>query len=401
MFDTITVNARVSDNEHLSYINVTLTDLNHTPLQASYAVPIQSADFVFNIRYILTQFHLQTGNYFMQITADDGYNTTSFYQPISITESPTLLWGYCTVLKNSSQTINQIDTSGGLISSIVLSQAYNGMKYGTYNQQLYVNGKGTRPFQSFYLQAQTASQLTYNASATVNQLDYTSLYTDGYKPYVGFLNSDINSFDNTGAYGTSYRLNDPNFYPYLFTKTSNYGVGVFKSKIASVTDKIVSFSGFGAMFNNMPLLIPNFKVVAMFEKGNDSVYVFGNDASNQTQAYVFYVPNNSLSSLQNIPAAGKILSAVKVSSNYAIFSTASGIYSVNGISVSSVLSSSGGAQKLAYHPKLNMLVTANSTSSTGSLNLYTVGTNSLTPVLHPSFINCTDSIIDFEVITNK
>ncbi len=92
------------------------------------------------------------------------------------------------------------------------------MRYGGYYQQLYVNGKGAMPFQAFYAQAQSVNwSLAYSASATTSQVDYTSLYTDGIKPYVGFLNSDIYSFDVTGSYGISYRLGDQNFYPYLFT----------------------------------------------------------------------------------------------------------------------------------------------------------------------------------------
>lgn len=403
MFDTIIVNAQVTDNEHLSSLNVTLTDLNHTPLQASYAVPIQSAGFTFTIKYILTQYHLQTGTYFLQIIANDGYNTATYNQPIYITESPTLLWGFCMVLKGNPQTINQVDTNNAhVFSSITLSQAYNGMKYGAYNQQLYVNGKGAMPFQSFYVQPQSINQLAYNASATVNQLNYTSLYTDGNKPYVGFYNSDINSFDNVGSYGTSYRLNDPNFYPYLYTKTSNYGVGVYKSKnpAANGPDKIVSFTGFGAFYNNIPLPTPNFTVVAMFEKGNDTLYVLGNDVNNHAQAYIYYVTNNNyILQLSNMPLTDKMLSAVKISGSYFIFSTDIGIYSYQYPTSNCIKNVSVVAQKLVYQPKLNRLTAAISTSSSGALAFYAVSTHSLTLMRWPLSFN--DSIIDFEVITNK
>ncbi|HKC68784.1 MAG TPA: hypothetical protein VKG26_11180 [Bacteroidia bacterium] len=406
MFDTVVVNAQVSDNEHLSSVNVTLTDLNHTPLQASMPVPIQSAGFTFTLKYILTQYHLQTGTYLIQINADDGYNTSSYYQSIIITESPTLLWGYCTVLKTHPQTIIQFDTTQGPqypISSIVLSQAYNGMKYGGYNQELFVNGKGlARPFQAFYLQQQAANQLIYSASATANQVDYTSLYTDGTNPYVGFLNSDVNSFTNTGNYSTSYRLNDINFYPYLFTKTSNYGIGVYKSKIASVPDKIASFTGFGA-FNQSIALPAKFKAIAVFEKGvhQDSIYVLGNDTStNQAQIYIYQPVENSfsLTSLTVSGNYGKMQSAVMVNNEYVLFSTPLGIYPVVNDNLNVALLNLN-AQKLVYQPKQNRLTVA---TTTGYLNSYIVGTTSLTPVLgmHQS-INMGDSIIDFEVITNK
>lgn len=405
MYDTIAVSATVVDNNHLAYINVTLTDLNHTPLQPSYAVPITSAGFTFNIRYVLSQYHLSSGTYLMQITADDGSNTVSSYQSIYITESPTLFWGFCTVLKNANQTINFIDTSSANLSGtaftpLTLLQAYNGMKYGGYYQQLYVNGKGGMPFQAFYVQPQTINQsLAYSANATTNQVDYTTLYTDGTKPYVGFLNSDVNTFDNSGAYSTSYRLNDINYYPYLFTKTGNYGVGVYKSKIAPNPDKIVAFTSFGAFFQSILVPSTNFKVVALFEKGNDSLYVLGNDANNNAQAYVYYPPNNAFSNalLNNNTTIGSMLSAVKINGNYFIFSSGSTIYSFQFQTASYISNIPVGAQKLAYQPKLNWLVAA--TGST--LNIYTVGTNSLTLIPKASSINCIDSIIDFEVITNK
>lgn len=394
MFDTIAVSARVTDNAHLSYINVTLTDANHGALQASYSVPITSLDFIFNIKYILTQFHLASGNYLMQITADDGYNTTSSYQSIYITESPTQLWGYCTVLKNATQTINQVDTMNSLISSISLSQPYNGMKYGAYNQQLYVNGKGVQSFQSFYLQPQTAKALTYAANATVSQQDYTCIYTDGYKPYVGFLNSDVYSFTSTGSYSTSYRLNDINFYPYYFTTTSAYGIGIFKSKITTVSDKIVSFGIFGSVFNSLPLAgntaITN--VVGMFEKAQDTLYVVGNDATNQA-VVGFYTPSNNTFSNFSISGTGKMLSATKVNNEYILIATTTGIYPLIGLSLNAPLSPSV-AQKLSYQPKLNRLTAA----SNVSLNSYYVATNSLSLI---STKVLADSIIDFEVITNK
>jgi hypothetical protein len=394
MFDTIAVNARVGDNVHLSYVTVTLTDANHSALQASYSVPITSTDFIFNIQYILTQFHLASGNYLMQITADDGYNTTSSYQSIYITESPTQLWGYCTVLKNATQTINQVDTINSVISSISLSQMYNGMKYGAYNQQLYVNGKNTQSFQSFYIQPQISKALTYAASASISQQDYTCIFTDGYKPYVGFLNGDVYSFTSNGAYSTSYRLNDQNFYPYYFTTTSAYGIGIFKSKIATVSDKIVSFGAFGGVFNSLPLggntAIAN--VVAVFEKSQDSLYILGNDATNQA-VIGFYTPSNNTFSNFSISGSGKMLSATKVNKEYILIATTTGIYPVLGLSLNASLSPSV-AQKLSYQAKLNRLTTASNTS----LNSYYVATNSLSLI---STKVLTDSIIDFEVITNK
>ncbi|HEX7412999.1 MAG TPA: hypothetical protein VF411_03055 [Bacteroidia bacterium] len=410
---TIGVNARVSDNQHLASVNVTLTDLNHVPQQGSVTIPITSADFTFNINYMVTQIHLQSGTYYIQISADDGFNTTAAYQPISVPESPTLWWGYCAVLKNTPNAISYYDTTvhHSIISTMSLSHPYNGMRYGGYNTQLYINGNNNQPFQAFTMQPQT-TQLNYSENATPSQQNYTCLYTDGYKPYVGFLNCDVYSFQNTGSISTSYRLNDINFYPYYFTTTSLYGVAAFKSKIPTVSDKLVTFyGGSGAFYQSTPLSSPNCSitnVIAVFEKQQDSLYVLGNDINNNAAVYIYSPIENSFSASSLITISlGKMMSAVKVNNECIIFSTNSGVYSCNGLTVNTVSLLSAGAQKLNYQSKLNMLTVAISSATTCSLTGYAVytSTSSVAPLwtwpISHRVLTFGDSLIDFEVITNK
>ena len=396
MFDTILVSARVTDNQHLSSINVTLTDLNHTPLQSSYSVPISSEGFIFNVGYILTKFQLSTGTYFMQITADDGYNTTAAYQSINITESPTKLWGYCTVLKSNLKNISYSDTSGSSFQSIALAQSYNGMHYGGYNQQLYVNGTtNQQPFQAYVMQPK--SLLSYYTESD-NNYAYTCLYTDGNKPYIGYKNGDIYSYNYMGSPSISYRYT-PTIpaYAYYFTTTSLYGVGVFRDTTSSNSDQLVTFFGnSGAFFGKAVIALPSCSisnVVGIFEKSPDSLYVLGNDISNNAAAYLFSPAGNAFLGQINMPS-GKLLSAVKVNNEYLIFSTTTGVYSCINLNYVSLLNLI--AQKLSYQPKLNLLTVANGSN----LNAYAVNSNTLTSIPHWSII-LTDSISDFEVITNK
>ncbi|MHB8261286.1 MAG: hypothetical protein ACYDCN_08860 [Bacteroidia bacterium] len=401
---TIAVGARVSDNKYLSSVSVMLTDLNHVPQQGSVNVPIASTDFTFNLSYEVTQFHLQSGTYYIQITADDGYNTTAAYQPITVIESPTLLWGYCAVLKSAPNVVSYYDTSALNHSTISLTQPYNGMRYGGYNEQLYINGNNSQSFQAITMQPQT-TQLAYNASATSSQQNYTCLYTDGYKPYIGFYNGDIYSFTNNGSYSTSYRLNDINFYAYYFATTSLYGVAAFKSKNTMVSDKLVTFYGSsGAFYQSALLSSPNCSianVIALFEKQQDSLYVLGNDINNDAAVYIYSPSGNSFSASSLITTnLGKMLSAVKINNECIIFSTNSGVYACNGLAVNTVSLLPTGAQKLNYQPKLNMLTVATSTSASSSLNGYAVGSNTLSLISNRT-LPFSDSLIDFEVITNK
>jgi hypothetical protein len=130
----------------------------------------------------------------------------------------------------------------------------------------------------------------------------------------------------------------------------------------------------------------------MFEKAQDTLYVVGNDATNQA-VVGFYTPSNNTFSNFSISGTGKMLSATKVNNEYILIATTTGIYPLIGLSLNAPLSPSV-AQKLSYQPKLNRLTAA----SNVSLNSYYVATNSLSLI---STKVLADSIIDFEVITNK
>ncbi len=417
---TINVGAQVSDNERLTSITVALVDGNYVQQQASVNVPISSADFVFNINYEVTQFRLQSGTYYIQITASDGTSTTVAYQPIYIYASPAQLWGYCAVFKSNNRLISYYDTSGNLSHSFpMLGVGYNGMKYGGYNQQLYVNGNGNgtqQYFEAYSMLPQSLGAVSYTENSPSNDY-FTCLNTDGNKSYVGYYgttNAIVYSYQN-GATSTSYGFPSSTYgYPYYFTTTSLYGVAAFKSKVSGTFDNLTTFYLSGASISNINFPL-NFKVVAIFEKQQDSLYVFGNDTSTNTAAAYIV---SSLSSpqtqplfsppLSNMPASA-LLSAVKVTNESIFFSTSTGVYVCNGLSVIPSPLLPIGAQKLSYQPNINnisVLTVASSTSSSNSIAAYAVGSTtisatsfSLTPIKTISLGN--DSLIDFEVITNK
>ena len=132
--------------------------------------------------------------------------------------------------------------------------------------------------------------------------------------------------------------------------------------------------------------------------------MLGNDANNQAVAYVYTFSGGaqgfSASPLAGFGSFGKMLSATKINNEFILFSTATGVYSCNGLNVNMV-SLLPAAQKISYQSKLNVL----SVASGSNLNAYsvitsTVGTTSFTPIAKMSK-TFTDSIVDFEVITNK
>ncbi len=396
----INVTGNVSDNIHLTSVYIILTDMNHTPVQDAYKLSVTSASLTINNTYDVTEFRLQTGQYIMQITADDGYNSVSSFQPINITESPTQWLGYCVNLRSAPQTITGYDSLKHINLTRTINGTYNGMKYGSYYQQLYVNGNANQPFTAYDIKTNTPA---YTEILTGTQTAFTCMHTDGRKAYVGFKNGitdgTIYSYLNTGAPSTSYRFTSSTIsFPYYFTTTSTNNVAVYKNVSAPGGDNLVTFGGAGASFNNSLLPVNMKSVSSIIEKSQDSLYVFGNDINDNATAYIYtFSSNGFLTPPIFSNTFGKLLSAVKVNNQYVIFSTESGVYACKGTSVNSNPILTGVVQKLAYQPKINMLTTA----EMGSLNAYTVGTNSLSILNARSMAFSGDSIVDFEVITNK
>jgi hypothetical protein len=419
---TINVSAQVSDNEHLASISVALVDGNYVQQQASVNVPISSADFIFNINYEVTKFNLASGTYYVQVTASDGANTTVAYQPIYIYTSPAQLWGYCVVLKSAPNAISYVDTSkNNLFTFPALSVGYNGMRYSGYNQQLYVNGNGNGTqqfFQAYSMQAQSLGAVSYTENSLSND-NFTCLYTDGNKPYVGYYNiynasnPIVYSYLN-GAISTSYGFPStaPNGYPYYFTATSLYGIAAFKSKVPGTPDNLTTFNISGSFIKSVPFP-SNFKAVAIFEKQQDSLYVLGNDTTTNTAALYIYQPVENQFSPSSLLSGGlgKLTSAVLFSNEFVIFSTNTGVYVCNGLNVISAPLISGGAQKLSFQPNINnksILTVANSSATSANLSAYAVytTTSSIAPLWTWNISDWAltfngDSLIDFQVITNK
>lgn len=391
MYDTIIVSGHVSDDKHLSSVVVTLTDANNAVQQYSYSVPIQSNDFNFSIQYYLTNYHLSSGYYYISVTAGDGSNTTQRSTKIYITESPTLKTGYYVVGASQPKTIVKYNTAFAQQSSISLNTGFNGMAFAPYYRMLYVNGTIYQPLQAYDEQTNgLAWSYNYNGSGMPTTV---SMSTDGTDAYVGYYAGSVMRITNTGQLGAGYSTGNNIYYPTYFTLTSAYGTGVFKDKTGSAGDKLYCFyrgSGFYLNSAYTPL-----KAIAIFEHTQNEFYVVGNNSSGQAQLYLYSVQNNAFTGPFVLPT-GKLLSAVQADSDFLLLGMDNGnIYGYK-YSTGNCLPLAGAkAQQLAYNNKLGEVTAA----VRNNLYSYSLSTNyNLTQINMQTF---TDSIIGFDVITNK
>ncbi len=387
MFDTITINAHVGDETHLASVVVSLNDLNNFAIQANYSVPIQGTDFSFTIHYPLTEYHLPSGFYYLSVSANDGTNLRQSTRKIYINESPVIKTGYYIALTSQPKIITRYDTTFNPKNTITLTTGFNGMAYGGYYHQLYINGNTNQAMQA--IDPTNNDQPSWNLPYNVNS-PFTCLSTDGVKPYVGYYGGSLMSLTNAGITSTTYTNSSSIYYPVLFTVTSQYGVGIYKDKTGG-NSKLVTFGKNNGIAQNNNYTPCN--VVAIFEHTADELYVLGNNASNQAVIYLYSVSNNSFANPQSLPP-GKIISAVQVSPDFILFAIENGgVYSFSYSSgITPVLSSP--VQKMFFQSKMNELTA----SYKNNLYIYSLSGNSLT-LKHIQVL--ADTIAGFEVITNK
>jgi hypothetical protein len=390
MFDTIKVTASVSDETQLTSVVVGLSDANNSAVQYSYAVPLQGNSFTFNIDYYLVNQHLASGFYCLTVTANDGSNSTYASAKIHITESPTQRTGYFIVTASQPKLIHECGLNLAVQNSISLATGFNGMAFGAYYQQLYINGNLYQPFQAYDA---TANGITWNYPYDNSGLPYfTSVTTDGKKAYMGYFSGDIGSATFTGMPSTSYSSGSTTLYPYYFTLTTDYGVGAFKDKFGG-SDKLYSFLRSSGQVHNS--LFSPLQVLGIFERSTDQLFVVGNNASNQAVYYLFNVSTNGLQGPFTLPA-GRLLSVQAVNTDYLALALDDGkIYGHQHSNGNSTVLANLKAQQISYHPKLGELFAA----SSSTLYSYSLSTNYVMTLTGSA--TASDSILAFEVITNK
>lgn len=390
MFDTIQVTAHVHDDRQLTSVVVGLSDANNSVVQYSYPVPAQSNDFGFTIDYYLTDHHLSSGFYYLTISANDGANSTTASVKIYVTASPTVKTGYFIVTATQPKTVQECDLSLATQNSISLNTAFTGMAFGAYYQQLFINGAVNQPFVAYdAVMNGTAWSYPYGGGGLPY---FTCVSTDGRKAYVGYYSGDVGSVSYTGGPSTGYSSGSASLYPYYFTVTSKYGVGIFKDKFGG-GDQLYSFfrsSGFFQFNTFMPI-----QVKGVFERTQDELYIVGNNGSGKGVYYLYNVLTNGLQGPFTLPAA-KLLSVQQVNSDYFALAMDDGnIYGFRHSNGNTSVLANVKAQQLIFNGAMSELVAA----SKNTLYSYSLSTNYVLSPLGSALV--ADSILAFELITNK
>ena len=82
--DTINVKALITDNEQISSVRIRLINEGNQQVVSPYSYQPNSKTFHLDAQFIIDNLYLESGDYFLVIEADDGYNTSKAYQSIRV-----------------------------------------------------------------------------------------------------------------------------------------------------------------------------------------------------------------------------------------------------------------------------------------------------------------------------
>jgi hypothetical protein len=321
VFDPVIVNATISDENKITAVSIALLDNQRNQVHASLAVPVASSPrFTLNTAYYLDNIHLETGTYFIQITASDGKNDSRKVQQIFVVAAPKVLRKVyvITTPSSSSTIINYLDTATNTLQSYqTFSGDYLASDANSYFQYFYKCGNYTGSFSGIDL---TYDLPKFHYNATVSSVPYfTGFYPTEKTNYVSLYSGYIRGYDYTGnlVFGANAVSG---FFPKKTIKNSGYFISEQKDYSTSA-NILVTYYATGAKQQQQILLQD---VVAMYEKDYGNVFLFGNNAG-QGVIQLFDRTNNSIWNPYPFAlATGNILSVAQINPNVYLIAHSNG-----------------------------------------------------------------------------
>lgn len=357
VFDVVPVKAKVSDDKKISSVVVNLLDNNHDPVHVALPVNVSSSpEFTFNLAYYLDNVHLLSGIYYVQVAVSDGENTSRKAQQIYIIETPRVLKGvYIATNPTTVNTlINKLDTITNAFSLYKsFSGDVSGLEANDYFQFIYKCGSINGTFSGIDA---TYDLVDFNVNPVVSSNPYfTGYYATPKTNYVSLKTGYVRGYDYRGniTYGATAVSG---YYPLHSIENSNYLVSEQK-EAALGNNLLVTYYPTGSIQQQKAL---GQDLVAMYQKDETSVFLFGNN-SGQGMIQLFDRLNNNIWDPYPFSlATGSILSVAQISSTVYLIAHSNGTIYKYDYQISSVTPYVSGytVVQMRYDPVNNHLYVA-------------------------------------------
>ncbi len=384
------VSGSASDENSLKSVSIKLVDANSATAQNSISVDVSSNSVTFQKDYYLYDIHIETGIYYIVVTASDGVSDTRVYRKIQITEVPDRRRGvYVITTPSSVQTeVNYVDSVFNSSLRYSYSGAYVSSAVSSYHQKFFVATSSTSSGALRVIDIASGNQLWSESQPNSSANYFMNLMSDEQYLYCSYYDEYIQKYNYNSYREKAYASASSN-YPELVVKYYDYFVSEQKSKSSNPTN-ISVFYNTGALKQQKDV---GMDVVSILEKDASNLFVLGNNGT-QGELKIYDFTNNFFWAPTTL-SAGKVIDAIRIDNSTILIAHENGTiykyqYSSTGLTpyITGVF-----ASKLGYDGVNNQLLVA----SAKDLVYYNY---SITPsVIHTTTF--TDTIQNIHILYNK
>ncbi len=316
----IDVVGSVADETRLEWVKIELVDNNSQVVASAISINPDIPSIDFHKAIVVDDVHLESGNYFIKVSAFDGENTASEFVEITLNEIPLQLSGAYIVTSSgsSSYEVYEIDSMGNTVFLKNYSGEFTDATSNSYHQYLtFVGGANG----NLWSMDPESNINLWNLPVQSTVFPYFSkIITDNedHLTYASLGDGQVAGYnkDGVGVYnaysGVGYRPEDLHVQgEYLFSEQVGSAGAVKLSLYHTST---------GILYQELQV---DKDLVGFSERNSDEVFVFMNDAG-QGEMHVYGVSGNYFWEPHSVPV-GAINDVARVDANEVVIAHESGL----------------------------------------------------------------------------
>jgi hypothetical protein len=315
--DTVRVKAIVNDNEVVRSIKLSLVNSSSIPETTPLYIYPDSREAILDVMYPIDNMEIPSGDYYLLITASDGYNQKNGTRPVKIAEPDIEILNYIMV-KRLNSSVTRVEVAG---SSFNTDTVFNIQKpYGLSD----ISSK----YGLLYFSSKSPSKLY--ALNTFNYLEEWG--RDAIIPYPEFIHSEmgeylflssgngsITGYDSEGGNVFQTDARD-GYYPQVFHVSGDYVVASQKSRNGSNPFLVIYYVSSGFERNQIQVTED---ITAISSSGEQFILFMNSGLNGVVKSLdVDELIYTELSILENI----NIIDAIRLNDNSFLVATVEGIF---------------------------------------------------------------------------
>ncbi len=306
--DTVPIYATISDNQNIISVTVSVKNANGDLVLNSRSVRPNNSDYVLDMEYFVNDISLPGGQYYFDISADDGENVAHKYVQVMFNAAATTREGVFIVSNNGSTSdIVKLDNAYLASPFASFSGDFLAMEVNSVTQQFFHCASATGDLS--ILDPLTGNSLWSSSAISSPPAPYfTNLMLHNQEFYVGYYNGNIKRFTASGGANVNANAN-VGYYVEESAVINNYHVTAQKSIVPGTVNLVLYWENSGAFARQVAL---NEDVLGIYDYTSTEMVLITNTSAQLGNVVFYYYSTGLIGSPFSVSLA-KIESCIEIS----------------------------------------------------------------------------------------